>query len=764
MSDNSNSSNSSSSNHSWTVLSPEEPAVENVGPGDDGTVIPTATPPAPGDELTGGVSEKEAVHAEEVARRGHSEEGLQVCQETATESSPSPAPDANVVILPAPITQEGEGLLEEVDGPGLAKKVADIGKQAVRLVAPLVRGVTLAELRSWGRRLIGRGESDELDSESGGEMGVVGGGLRRRKPTPGHAAEEEEEEEERRKGGEEEGWGGLSLNKCILGALVLLGLGSILFSGLEEEEVELRDVNLHRQDWSGSGPDFDPQSVQSTAALLDKLAQENQQIALLQAQLQEQKEELALALQRVEEKERAGGEGGADGERELAEENERLRTELASLPGLQGELESLRTRVSELTHITAAVSPPAHEDSTAAPPTAQLGESGDTNHTPTQPPGEMGEGGAKEGEGGEGETLRQELQRQRLLLDESRRRLEGLMGGTREERGGKRGVKEGLVDLERRLTAEIERLGGGGAREGGRKRPWGKERKRGEEEGPGGEKRRRGPEGEAREGGEGWKEKEKWKRGGRDGKQEERWRKEGERERGKPEWREERKEGEGERGKPEWREERKEGQKERGREREGGRHWRGPGFSSASPPSPGKPGHRHHDHNAFWKRQGDRMHHYRPLQGCDGTAACARREGLRPVEEPAFEALLGGYLQRLGGSAGPAEEELRRLSGDFFQDGVFLHHKMSFRDFAEDLGEILEELAEGGGEGGRELEEEMEGFQREALRRFALPGREGERRRDTRRKSEHTHRDPAEQQDGRQEGGPWRRDTHSSQA
>ena len=93
-----------------------------------------------------------------------------------------------------------------------------------------------------------------------GESG--GGGLRRRKVTLlGKDGEEEEEEEEVE--GEEysppparEEEMGLSLNKCILGAVLLLGLGTIFFSG------EFREENRVLVVWCSRGVlTASPQSV-----------------------------------------------------------------------------------------------------------------------------------------------------------------------------------------------------------------------------------------------------------------------------------------------------------------------------------------------------------------------------------------------------------------------------------------------------------------------------------------------------------------------
>ncbi|TNM93132.1 hypothetical protein fugu_018534 [Takifugu bimaculatus] len=90
MSDHSNSTGSSgSSTNSWTLLSPEEVAVENVGPVDDGTES-LGDVPSLSEEATGAAVEFKPsdLSIEAVL----SEEGHQVCQETCPESSEGPIP------------------------------------------------------------------------------------------------------------------------------------------------------------------------------------------------------------------------------------------------------------------------------------------------------------------------------------------------------------------------------------------------------------------------------------------------------------------------------------------------------------------------------------------------------------------------------------------------------------------------------------------------------------------------------------------------
>ncbi|XP_077362642.1 uncharacterized protein pbxip1a [Festucalex cinctus] len=90
MSDHSSSTGSSgSSTHSWTLLSPEEAAADNVGPLDDGTESLGDAPSLSEDMAAGGVGEIKPsdIPVECVL----SEEGHQVCQETTPESGDRPA-------------------------------------------------------------------------------------------------------------------------------------------------------------------------------------------------------------------------------------------------------------------------------------------------------------------------------------------------------------------------------------------------------------------------------------------------------------------------------------------------------------------------------------------------------------------------------------------------------------------------------------------------------------------------------------------------
>ena len=98
------------------------------------------------------------------------------------------------------------------------------------------------------------------------------------------------------------------------------------------------------------------------------------------------------------------------------------------------------------------------------------------------------------------------------------------------------------------------------------------------------------------------------------------------------------------------------------------------------------------------------------------------------MELPEFEELLEGYLSKLEGCPAESREALRRLTAEFFQGGVFVHDRVPFGEFAEEVADILEDMADllGDGDGDDDddddddaLEEEMEEFEREALWKFS---------------------------------------------
>uniref|UniRef100_A0A8C3PEH4 PBX homeobox interacting protein 1 n=1 Tax=Chrysemys picta bellii TaxID=8478 RepID=A0A8C3PEH4_CHRPI len=147
---------------------------------------------------------------------------------------------------------------------------------------------------------------------------------------------------------------------CLLGVLALLGVGLLAFSGEEAgwAGAELRGEPRHpgshmpctvteprfyprSQDWLPQPP-LDPagdhQSLHSMSLLLDKLAKENQDIRLMQAELQAQKDELQAS---------AGSQ-----QQSLAGENARLHQALQQAAeahrSAQAELQVLREQLQGL--------------------------------------------------------------------------------------------------------------------------------------------------------------------------------------------------------------------------------------------------------------------------------------------------------------------------------------------------------------------------------------------------------------------------------
>nr|XP_040021347.1 pre-B-cell leukemia homeobox interacting protein 1b isoform X5 [Gasterosteus aculeatus aculeatus] len=138
--------------------------------------------------------------------------------------------------------------------------------------------------------------------------------------------------------------------------------------------------------------------------------------------------------------------------------------------------------------------------------------------------------------------------------------------------------------------------------------------------------------------------------------------------------------------------------------------------------SPGQP--------EYWLQQRLRLQRRpKPPRQCGSAETCARAEGLLPVPFPEFRALLQTYLAKAeeAGVDASEREELDELASEFFRDGVFAHDQTSFREFVDNLEDILEDLVEGdddddaGGEDS-EAEDEMEEFEREVIERFSALG------------------------------------------
>uniref|UniRef100_A0A4W5MTH9 Pre-B-cell leukemia homeobox interacting protein 1a n=1 Tax=Hucho hucho TaxID=62062 RepID=A0A4W5MTH9_9TELE len=521
-----------------------------------------------------------------------------------------------------------------------------------------------------------------------------GNGLRRRNVAPTMTSEEEDDDEEEvefklaeRKGGKK----GFSMNTCIVASLILLCLGSLFLSD-DSDELSGAEQN---QDWLN-----DPQKMKE---LLDKLTQENQQISQLETQLQAHKEELDSAL-------KAGSAtGNENGKGDLEQENTKMKEELSSLPGLKEELESLRARVTELSQLTAANQDTAPLPSSPTPP--PTGQPGISNQSSTTVVPE------RRRDPREGARVKEELQRQKVLLEESRKRLEG----RKKDEGYQKRVRESLAEIQRRLSEQVEKMG---KRSEGKKKPWESRNKKDGKKGKDNSKGHWKKEEKKIE----WKGEKYWKHG-KD--MEGRWKEKDERK--ERDWKANKENSHKEackKSQDEWEREKNERRLDRDKRKQE-RPWQ-------SRKDYKKESNHHHqqdsnhqeqnqphqyEHTSFWKHQEEKLgRNVRPLAGCSSVEDCASQEGLFPVELSEFEELLDGYLSRLERATSDSKAEIQKLSAMFFRDGVFVHDKVLFSDFAEDVADILEDMVdilEVDGQNDEALEEAMEEFEREALWKFA---------------------------------------------
>ncbi|XP_021238742.1 pre-B-cell leukemia transcription factor-interacting protein 1, partial [Numida meleagris] len=233
---------------------------------------------------------------------------------------------------------------------------------------------------------------------------------------------------------------GLSANKLLLGALALVAVALLIVSGgfydaadgpADVASRDATDVEQEPAPDNGSDspqklpPDSgDARSVQSMSVLLDRLAKENQDIRLMQAELQAHKEELQALLQQSE------GAAAAAGvqQQSLAKENAELRA------ALQREAEALRAARTELQRLQARGGP--------SDPQPREHEAEQQPHGPSAPV--------------RGEGARHEA-RQQGLLASVRHELAAALQRARGT-GGQEGLMEELRALEERLSRE---LGGG---------------------------------------------------------------------------------------------------------------------------------------------------------------------------------------------------------------------------------------------------------------------------------------------------------------
>ncbi|XP_012870675.1 PREDICTED: pre-B-cell leukemia transcription factor-interacting protein 1 isoform X2 [Dipodomys ordii] len=437
-------------------------------------------------------------------------------------------------------------------------------------------------------------------------------------------------------------------------------------------EAELVDAVGDRQDGlreqlQASVPSDGVPSLQNMGLLLDKLAKENQDIRLLQAQLQAQKEELQSLMQQP---------------KGLEEENARLRGALqqgeASQKALESELQQLRARLQGLEANCVRGPDGVCLNWGRGPQGGKATE--EQGHRGQEPdPGFLEQQKRLEAEA---QALRQELQRQRRLLGSVQQDLQrGLKAA-----GRGAPAHASLTELGHRLAQTLQGL-----------EHWGKDPA---VRANASESWHRKPHFQnPRE----WSGKEKWHNGQRDRKAEP--------------WKHKKEEFSWEKKKKSW--EGEEDQELSGRWKEGKQRVeesgsRKDGKRQDPKESQRKSGSPHSEERQKhpWGKEGAKgshdplppweqllRHKYRAPQGCSGVDECARQEGLAffgmelaPVRQHELASLLRTYLARLPW-AGQLTQELPLSPAYFGEDGIFRHDRLRFRDFVDALEDSLEEVA-----------------------------------------------------------------------
>uniref|UniRef100_A0A452HDP2 Uncharacterized protein n=1 Tax=Gopherus agassizii TaxID=38772 RepID=A0A452HDP2_9SAUR len=329
------------------------------------------------------------------------------------ENSDSRDSDNSWVIAGSEVPHEALGCRVEMSQGGAQNLPWPSRSLQLLLLLPLARDADGAGLSVWGRGLAPCVALNRLPHSAGEPPEEVSSseddaeGLQQRQLRDSHRAPWGPAE---RRGAEAAGDGesGLSVNSCLLGVLALLGIGLLTFSG----ERGLAAAG----GWMGLAPDWlqqppldsagDPQSLHSMSLLLDKLAKENQDIRLMQAELQAQKDELQALLQK----------------RENARLHQALQQAAEAHRSAQAELQVLREQLQGLEQEGAAETP------RAAP---------ELPH--------------------EEQLLHQELAKQRGLLGSMRRELEGALQRAQGS-GGMEQLRVELAGLEQQLAQELQRV------------------------------------------------------------------------------------------------------------------------------------------------------------------------------------------------------------------------------------------------------------------------------------------------------------------
>ncbi|XP_014267534.1 pre-B-cell leukemia homeobox interacting protein 1b isoform X5 [Maylandia zebra] len=628
---------------------------------------------------------------------------------------------------------------------------------------------------------------------------------------------EEEEEVDEFQLPQREDDSGFSVNKCILGALILLGLGTIFFSGIfmdldEESDYSTRD--LKDTELPGKREWLNPEAPQSpldadNSELLNKLAKGNEQISVLQAQLQTQNEELKVAQGHAAEgaKERLRWEAV---EKENSSQTTQASMKLATLPPPgQPEDSKQETAGSTGRQTKHPRDDPKQKKKDVKRDRYDLGEQKEGKERKKSVGMEGEKKGRKDGSKKEWKKEKHEqgmFDRENDKEGRLKRHSEGEKqwkekdwkkektsrgdegkpwkdGEGKRERTEKREKKEWNEDVDRKRPKhekvnEGKQLGG---KEENKHWKEGKDRGGRQKEQKEWKKLKDGfkESGKVQWEDKEWKEKgeREWRRGterddkndklqGKVGKEKDerkRWEgsknhgKDGSREDDRKRWNEHERKSQNGKHDKEWKSKDKkweQSKREQSKERDGRKEkkhnedWKKDKLQFQKSKDVYKVKNNHgkkeehqygdqkqpHTHRKpsmgqpeYWVQQRERLQHSpKPSQECDSLESCAKAERLLPVHLPEFEAILQTYLAKAeqAGVDDSKREELKKLATQFFKDGVFVHDQMSFQDFVEDLSDILEDMVEEDEDGEQDsaIEDEMEEFEREVMRKFSLRG------------------------------------------
>ncbi|XP_074837381.1 pre-B-cell leukemia transcription factor-interacting protein 1 isoform X2 [Carettochelys insculpta] len=608
-------SNSQDSDNSWVITASEGLPVESVGP-ELGAALPAPT----GDGPPQGDSTKDA----HMGKSGSSSLTMVPTPEDAEfkDSEEYPQGTPSPAASPTPGTQDNE--------PPEIQAQEGAGSEDPKL------GTSTPGSASVGKA----GEPPEEVSSSEDDVeGLRQQQLRDPRQAPWGPAERRGAE---RHGAEESR---LSVNAWLLGVLALLGVGLLAFSGAiydlgegpmdsleagDSPEGEQQSLAVGVKDWQQQDPTGDPQSPQAMTLLLDKLAKENQDIRLMQAELQAQKEELQALLQKSEgEKASAGAQ-----QHSLAGEADQLRQ------ALQQEAAAHRSTQAELQALREQLRGPLPEGVTESP----------------QP----SPGLAAEQPHEEAWLLQRELAKQRGLLASVWQELGGAL--QRAQGSGKtESLLEELAGMVQRLARELQRV-----------QSWeqnSQERPREEGRGPPRRAQQEPPKAARKEGS--WHKRQEA-------------REEQRRRHGDPGGRERREQAGAKHPKHQEPPKPHKHQGLRGPKDRTGPQWVGDGKGALR---------RHHEHNAFWEPPQLRRYRVPQGCSGVADCARQEGLELAPVLKAEFLQLLQGYMAGLGW-AQHYERLAAQLGGAFTSDGLFAHDRLRFRHFVEHVEELLEELAE----------------------------------------------------------------------